>query len=97
MAAQTIAITALDQSPAAITLAADTTCLHVSGITGGTGIDLTASPDGVLPYVPITQLREPGQYLLSPGVYSLQLKAGWRLKAAAAGLSPVTTATIAVE
>lgn len=98
MAAQTITVTTAAPTPAAITLAADVSCLHLSGAPGARGLLLTVSPDGVLPYVPLSQIRDVGEFARLPGVYAVSLKAGWRLKAAAstAGENGVD-ATVAVE
>ena len=84
MAAQTIVVTAAAPTPAAITLAADASCLHVSGNWGSGSraiVELYASDDGTA-YVPLAVGRDAGQPgLRTGGVYSLTLKAGWRLKA----------------
>lgn len=100
MAHQAITVTKASPQPAAITLAADTTCLHLSGVLGA-GLQLDVSPDGSLPYVPLVAMQELGAYATKPGTYNVALKAGWRLKAT--GVQPLTgtagdlNATVAVE
>jgi hypothetical protein len=100
MAHQAITVTKASPNPAAITLAADTTCLHLSGVIAA-GLLLEVSPDGTLPYAPLVAMQELGAYATKPGVYNVALKAGWRLRAA--GVQPLTgaagdlAAVVAVE
>lgn len=75
MAHQAITVTKASPQPAAITLAADTTCLHLSGVLGA-GLQLDVSPDGTLPYVPLVAMQELGAYATKPGTYNVALKAG---------------------
>lgn len=98
MAVQTITVTTASPDPAAITLAADVSCLHLSGAPGARGLLLTVSPDGIMPFVPLSQIRDVGEYARLPGVYGICLKAGWRLKATASTTGEAgVNATVAVE
>lgn len=96
MAAQTATLTAASPSASAITLAADTTCVHISGNLGA-GVFLTVSPDGSLPYVPVSSMLDIGRYGSTPSCHALALKAGWRLKAEAHSPYGALNATVAVE
>lgn len=97
MAAQTVTITAAAPDPAAITLAGDTTCVHLSGDFGASGVLLTVSPDGSLPYVPLSQIASLGVYGNASGCHSIALKAGWRLRCSGRAPYGSLNVTVAVE
>lgn len=83
MAAQTIIVTAAAPDPNPVAMATDATALYVGGEFGGGGIDVTISPDGVLPYEPPALASGSIEYHSKGAVHSIAGKTGWFVKARA--------------
>ena len=95
MSAQTITVTTAAPNPAAITLSANISAMHISGEFGSGEVVIEASHDGTAPYAKIVAASDVGTIGAYAGIFNVILPAGWRVRARA--VKPVTSVVVAVE